>query len=75
MDEEGLFFLRADPSAGKSNGLMSTTSSSYVSLQLSGLQRLSQLLISAGGANHLTVDSLFVNAFFSSMTSPLHWSL
>jgi len=31
-----------------------------MSLQLSGLQRLSQLIISAGGTNHITVDSLIV---------------
>ncbi len=39
---------------------MSMNSSSYMSLQLSGLQRLSQLIISAGGTNHITVDSLIV---------------
>ncbi|CAF1114453.1 unnamed protein product [Adineta steineri] len=45
-------------SNGKNNGLMSMNSSSYMSLQLSGLQRLSQLIINAGGTNHITVDSL-----------------
>ncbi|UJR29827.1 hypothetical protein I4U23_017370 [Adineta vaga] len=51
-------------STGKTNGLMSINPSSYMSLQLSGLQRLSQLIISAGGTNHITVDSLM-----SSLTS------
>jgi len=32
--------------------------SSNIPLQLSGLQRLSQLIINAGGTNHLTIDSL-----------------
>ncbi len=50
----------SDGSNGKNNGLISMNSSSYMSLQLSGLQRLSQLIISAGGTNHITVDSLIV---------------
>ena len=33
------------------------------SVQLSGLQRLSQLIINAGGINHLTNDSLMVISF------------
>ncbi|CAF3937934.1 unnamed protein product [Rotaria sordida] len=33
-------------------------SSSNMSLQLSGLQRLAQLMMNAGGTNHITVDSL-----------------
>ncbi|CAF1322022.1 unnamed protein product [Rotaria magnacalcarata] len=43
---------------GKMNGLISMNSSSNMSIQLSGLQRLSQLIINAGGTNHITVDSL-----------------
>jgi len=42
----------------KSNGLISMNCSSNIPLQLSGLQRLSQLIINAGGTNHLTIDSL-----------------
>lgn len=45
----------------KNNGLISMNSSSTnLSIQLSGLQRLSQLIINAGGTTHLTTDSLFV---------------
>ncbi|CAF4614413.1 unnamed protein product [Rotaria sp. Silwood2] len=43
---------------GKMNGLISMNSSSNISLQLSGLQRLAQLMINAGGTSHITVDSL-----------------
>jgi hypothetical protein len=39
-------------------------SSSNISLQLSGLQRLSQLIINSGGTSHLTIDSLIVKLFF-----------
>ncbi|CAF0960343.1 unnamed protein product [Adineta ricciae] len=58
---------------GKSPGLMSINSSSYISLQLSGLQRLSQLIINAGGTNHLTVDSL-INSLtsFGFIDSQIH---
>lgn len=37
--------------------------SSNISIQLSGLQRLSQLIINSGGTNHFTIDSLIVNYF------------
>ncbi|CAF1163468.1 unnamed protein product [Rotaria sp. Silwood1] len=43
---------------GKLNGLMPMNSSSNMSLQLSGLQRLSQIIINSGGTNHLSIDSL-----------------
>ncbi len=43
------------------NGLMSMNSSSNMTIQLSGLQRLSQLIINSGGTNHLTIDSLVVS--------------
>jgi hypothetical protein len=45
---------------GKTNGLISMNSSSNICLQLSGLERLSQLIINSGGTNHLTIDSLIV---------------
>jgi len=32
--------------------------------QLNGLQRLSQLIINAGGINHLTINSLIVIVLF-----------
>lgn len=48
---------------GKMNGLVSMNSSSNMSIQLSGLQRLSQLIINAGGTTHMSIDSLVVNKY------------
>ena len=61
----------------KTNGLMSmnSSSSSNLSIQLSGLQRLSQLILNAGGTTHLTMDSLFVRKKISSLKSIVEYIL
>jgi hypothetical protein len=50
-------------------------SSSNICLQLSGLERLSQLIINSGGTNHLTIDSLIVKMkyFFVNIKSNIFY--